>query len=382
MPDQTIETRFGSFVGFDTLTVHADTIVTLPSEGVSGALPFAVRANASAGEICLDTSTGSKIVPPCDGNESGSFGNIAPPLFGNTDLGTSPECKHQTSNNNHVAESIAMGIDHGLSKFSSDDWSSTGWSPGDNTSNNSVDSVANMDECTDTGGQVAEYADGSPIDAIYVDTGNSVKKAITEGLVTGTGYQDGSDARLTRSGDRRKVDGYWMDNQPLWQHLLDDSAKGELGTVDYDDGGTWAPESCDPQGFKGQSLSYKNTQMRICLDDYQGGSYSGQIFDDSLTNSPRLGTAPRLWHDNLGTGISYRPIKRFDVVYVHALHFDDKDETAFYPDDASSGDLNMKKWKDVEQVTAFLLVDDMVSPTVKKALEVDSTGLIEPTIFE
>lgn len=380
LPDQLVDTSFSRIWGVDSLTASADTIVTLGSDGGVGALPFAIRGNAGSGEVCLDTSTGSKIVPPCDGNESGSFGNIGPPLFGNPDLGTSPECQHQTSANNHVAESIAMGIDHDIDEFTPDDWYATGWDPDDNTSKNSVDAVANMDECIDTGNPIADFADGDPINAVYVDTGNSTKKDITEGMVTGTGYQDGEDARLTRTGDPRDVDGYSLDNQPLWQHLISDGGAAESGTVDY--GTSWAPSSCDPSLFVGESIGDKNDQMRECLEDYEGGGHSGQIFANSILDSPRVGKAPRLWHNNLGSGLSYRPVKSFDIVYINALHFDDKDETAFYPNDEDGSAITMKKWKDVEQVTAFLLLDSMVSTKVQAELGINSSGIVEPTIYE
>jgi hypothetical protein len=383
LPDQVIETSFGKVVGVDTITTYAEAVVTMLPPGGGGALPFAIRSDSTAGEICVDTSTGSKIVPPCDGNESGSFGNIAPPLFGNEELNTSPSCGNQTSSNNYVPESIAMGIDHYLHTFSLSQWTATGWSPSDNSSKKSVDAVSNMDECNDTGGTVAEAADGTPINAVYVDTGNSVKADITEGLVTGKGFSDGGDALLTRSGDTRHVAGYDLDNQPLWQHLLADGATAEnKKSVDYDDSGTWAPNSCNPAEFSGKSIEDKTAQMRTCLDDYEG-SFNGQIFANSIEDSPRVGTAPRLWHDNLGSGLSFRPVKSYDIVYINTVHFDDKDATVFYPDDDDDSDITLKgKWKEVEQVTAFLLVDSMISETTHTGLGGLANDSWEPKIYE
>lgn len=380
LPDQLVHTSFGRVIGVGNITTSADTIVTLMNPSGSGALPFAIRGDAGAGVICLDTSPSAD--PPCENNEKGSFGNIAPPLFGNEDMNTSPECQHQTSANNHVAESIAMGIDHFLHKYTPAQWSATGWDPDDNTSNNSVDAVTSMDECSENGGPLATAADGNPITGVYVDTGNSTKADITEGMVTGTNFQDGDDALLTRSGDRRHVDGYDLDNQPLWQHLLNYGADDENGDAVYYDGSV-APASCDPDAsIIGPSIEEKNAQMLTCLQDYQIGMFAVQVFDDSILESPRVGTAPRLWHNNLGSGLSYRPIRSFDVVYINALFFDDKDDTIFYPDDDDNSDITMNKWKDVEQVTAFLLLDSMLSDRVHKALGGVANDTFEPTIYE
>ena len=376
LPDQTVDATFGRILGVEALTTNADTIVTLLDEGGAGSLPFAVRGNSDTGEICLDTSTGSKIVPPCDGNEQGSFGNIAPPLFGSPILGTTPSCGQQTSANNYVPESIAMGIDHIIWTFPQASWTATGWDPDDNTSNNNVDAASNMDECTDTGGEFAEAADGVPVNSVYVDTGNNVKADITEGLITATGFADGQDARLTRSVRTRDVDGYSLDDVPLWDHLGDASfgsnPEDNHGIAACDQGQVEAAMTADPT----------SAAMRACLVAYQTGSYSTQIFSDSILNSPRLGIAPRLWHNNLGTGISYRPVRRFDIVYIHAIWFDDKDDTVFYPGESGGGPISLSNWKEVEQVTAFLLSDSMVSSNVLSVLGGFSNGTFQPTIFE
>lgn len=368
LPEQTIDTSFAKVIGFDTISTGAEATVTLLPDSNSGALPFAILGDATPGEVCLDTGTGGSIEPPCDGNESGSFGNIAPPMFGNPEIPTSPSCGNQTSANNYVPQGIAMGIDHRIWAFSQSDWNATSWSRSDSTSKKDVDAVANMDECIDTGDPIAAFGDGRPINAVYVDTGNSVKTDVTEGLVTGTGFSDGDDARLTRTSNPRSVDGYSLDNVPLWDHLLEDSDHGiticdgsdirDLGTIDD-----------------------KNDAMRDCLEQYPDGvSPAPQIFGNSILNTPRVGIAPRLWHDNLGSGLSYRPVEKFDIVYLHGLWFDDKDDTVLYP--GESGTLNMKKWKDVEQVTGYLLDDNMVSATVHDELGGQTNDTWQPGVWE
>lgn len=376
LPDQLVETSFARVLGINTLTTHADTIVTLLPLASSFSLPFAIRGNSTAGEICLDTGTTGQAQDPCDGSESGSFGNIAPPLFGFPPLGTTPDCIGQ-ANGENVAEAIAIGIDHFLFWLSASDWVATGWSPDDSTSNNAVDAAVNMDECDDTGGEVAEAADGVPIEGVYVDTGNSVRKDATEGLITGIAFSDGFDARLTRSLNTRLVDIYQLDNTPLWSHLFD-----------YP-GNSFDINECDGDTYAGLSLAEKNDRIRTCVEKYQDGPandgvpYETRIFADTIVNNnPRLGTAPRLWHNNLGSGLAYRPIQTFDLVYIHGLWFDDKADTVFYPDDADSSDITLVNWKDVEQVTAFLLLDTMVSDFVHDEVGKVALGLFDPTIYE
>jgi hypothetical protein len=225
-----------------------------------------------------------------------------------------------------------------------------------------------MDECTDTGGDLAEAADGAPINGVYVDTGNSVKTDVTEGLMTGTSFSDLKDARLTRSSDTRKVDGIDLDNIALWEHLLEDSTHG----LSYCDGS-------DIQAIS--DIVARSDAMSACLVEYQKMGAIVQIFDDSILNSPRVGTAPRLWHYNLGSGLAFRPVKSFDVVYIHGLWFDDKDQTVFYPDDGTGGDITLKKMKEIEQVTAYLLLDSMVSTKVLTTLG-GNTTYFQPTIYE
>jgi hypothetical protein len=368
LPDQTVGTSFGGILGIDSLTTHADAIVTLFPLGGAGALPFAVQADATSGELCLDTSTGGKIVPPCDGNEQGSYGNIAPPLFGEpTTLNTSPACSNQTASGGYIAESIAMGIDHLILSLPASTWNAQGPPAADNGDNSAkegpVDAYSNMDRCIDTGGQIAEAADGAPINAVLVDSGNAVKAAITEGLMTGGVFADGLGPRLTRTGPYRTVAGYQLDNTPLWDHLLAGST----------------PASCDGSTFAGlPDIAAKNTQMTTCLTMWTSGD--GQIFDDSILTSSRLGVAPRTWHEVYGNGLAASPVMSFEVVYIHALHFDDKDNLPFYPGDGTSP-ITLQNWKDIEQVTAYLLDPLMVSSNVT-AIYPGLSGEFDPALFE
>ncbi len=398
VPEQETDTSFGKILGVETLSTDAYAVATVWPPRGAGALPFAVRALEPAGEICLDTGPSGTTLPPCDGPAEGSFGNIAPPMFGNPLIPTSPECDQQTSSNNHVAESIAMGIDHIIWPYPSDSWLATGWSQTDNTATNTVlNSSVNMDLCTEvtsSGETVARPKDGVLIDGVVIDTGNTVKTDVTEGLISASVFADGMSGRLWRSANTIAVKSgstaYHLDNTPLWTHLLADGATVDTGgPVSYSDAGPYAPSSCDPANF-GADIESDNAQMVTCLADYETGLYVGQIFDDTILDTPRFGVAPQLWHDNLGSGVSYRPVEQFRMVYVAGLWFRLKTHSTpepFYADGIST------EWcpvmigskcavvEEVEQMTAYLLDSTMVSLTARSHYP----GLGTPpeiTIFE
>jgi hypothetical protein len=375
LPERSVETTFAKVIGFDTITTGAEATVTLLSGGGSGALPFAIRGNSGSGEVCLDTGTSGHAEEPCTGSESGKFGNIAPPLFGNEALGTSPECAHQTSANNYVADSIAMGIDHVLWPFDEAFWIATGWNPDDAPHKQSVidDTNTQLDECVDTGGSVAAPADGIPINTVWVDTGNSMKADVTEGMMTGTNFADGDDARLTRSSNTRSVQGYALDNNALWKYL----GAASSGTNPED---SHFITECDGPTIRAlATIDEKNEAMRLCLESYptSGGP---QIFSDAILESPRLGAAPRLWYNNLGGGLKPHPIQTFDLVFIHGLWFKNALDTPFFPDDGTA--LYTKGKKEIEQVTAHLLLDSMVSDEVHTALGGFSNDSWIPEIYQ
>ncbi len=385
-PVQKTLSFFAQTMGIPFLSTDADTVVTVLPTGNSVLLPFAVRADTPAGHICLDTGPGGTSLPPCDGPEKGSFGNIAPVQFGNPFTGTQPECDKQASANNMVPDAIAMGIDHILWKYPPASWTDTGWLKSNNTGKNEVkNSSVNMDLCSVVGG-TAVPSDGVPIDGGVIDTGNSTKADVTEGLISTTAFVDGGKGRLLRSTNTVAVkDGnstLQLDNTPLWSHLLADS-----GTVAYDD--VYAPASCNPTTVDAGTPEQKSDKMHSCLRDYENGGYSGQIFGVSILDTPRFGVAPQLWHDNLGSGLSYRPIENFRVVYLNGVWFDLKSASIepFYPDQTGQWCPVKKKGVcaqivEVEQLTAFLLTNSMLPEAARIAYPgLDEAG-IEVSIFQ
>ena len=376
LPDQLVDTSFGGVIGFDSLTTRAEATVTLLSDAGGGALPFAIRGNSGSGEVCLDT--GPNPEEPCESNESGSFGNIAPPLFGNEALSTSPSCSSQSSANNYVPESIAMGIDHILWEFPQGAWTASGWTPDQNTANSTVraNSDTHLDECEDVGESIARAKDGVPINTVYVDTGNSTKDDVTEGMLTGTGFPDGGDARLTRAqnGNTRVVHGRTVDNNAVWDFLL--AASGNHGI----------PECDGPTIRALATIDLKNDAMRLCLETYDTllpapPAKGPLLFSDDILQTPRIGVAPRLWHNNLGSGITFRPIQKFDVIFIHGIWFKQGGSIVpFFPDEGTAP--FTAGVMPIEQMTAYLLHDDMVSAAVHTSLGGFSNDTWQPEIWE
>lgn len=387
LPTQIYDTAFGNVVGLRELRTSATTVVTILPGAGTGILPFAVHGGVGTGEVCLDSGTGTS-QPPCDGSESGSFGNIAPPLFGNPFLGTPQDCKNQTSSNNRVPESIAMGVDHLIWKYDPAHWTASGWNTSDSTSNSVVRANQHtyVDECTETTGATALPVDGvgNPINTVWVDTGNSTKADVTEGLVSDQVWYDGGKSLLWRvppsepswpTDNVLSASETWvLDDKPLWQFVLS-AAQQSIA----------APGTCDPAGIT------NTADMLVCLDDYQaavdGGGSPGVIFSDDLLLSPRFGVAPQLWHDNLGSGLSLRPVEAFRPVFINRILFKGSGSALveWYPDGVHQDICQLKKTDcnplSVDQVTAFVLPKGSVSSVVDDFYPGDPNDLTV-SIFE
>jgi hypothetical protein len=368
LPTQIYDTAFGGVVGMTELRTGATAVATIMSEKGTGLLPFAVRGNVSTGEVCLDSGTGGSSVPPCDGSEAGSFGNIAPPLFGDPFIGSPQRCSNQTSANNNVAVAIAMGMDHIIYHFPETHWNTSTWLRTDNTSNNVVRSNPNtfIDECIEVpGADMALPVDGvgNPINTVWVDTGNNTKADVTKGLVSTSTFFDGKGARLWRvpndpnwPTDRVYSAGeIWvLDDRPLWDFLVPNAN---------------APASCAPGAVS------DTADMLKCLFDYQAAvsnpTHPGVIFSDDLLLSPRFGVAPQLWHTNLGSGQSLRPVETFRPVFINRILFKGKNSNLveWYPDGVDEPVCEVFKDEcnplTVDQVTAFVLPKGSVSAVVE-----------------
>jgi hypothetical protein len=138
---------------------------------------------------------------------------------------------------------------------------------------------------------------------------------------------------------------------------------------------------CDGPSIQALSdIEAKNTAMRECLEAYPS-SGGPQIFTNAIVQTPRIGVAPRLWHNNLGSGITFRPIKSFDLVFIHGVWFKKGGGlVSFVPDEATTPFTDGSF--PIEQVTAYLLADSMVSDDVHTALGGFSNDTWQPEIFE
>ncbi len=392
VPTQIYDTAFGGVIGLPELSTRATTVVTILPDRGTGLLPFAVRGNVPAGEICLDSGTGSS-QPPCDGSEAGSFGNIAPPIFGNPFIPTAQRCSNQTSSNNNVAVSIAMGIDHLIWKYTAAEWASSGWSRTANTSNNDIRANADTrrDECIEVpGGTTAQARDGDPINTVWVDTGNSTKTDVTNGLVSTIIFPDGQGARLWRTVPGAPTDtvnsaseSWILDDTPLWFFLLSES--------DQNANGTGVP-ACYPAAIAG--ATDQHLAMITCLEEYQAavadaGQSPGVIFNDDIAIYPRFGQAPQLWHESLGSGQSLRPVEQFRTVYINRILFKGQGSTLipWYPNGNGSDTIcqlhnSACNPLTIDQVTALLIPEDAISQVVKDTYPGGDPDNIQPSIYE
>lgn len=369
LPPQIVPTTFGRVLGATELTTNAFAESTLaPVSQASTLKPFAVRGNAGTGELCLQTASGGNAVPPCDGPERGSFGTIVSPAFGHTPPGRPARCQSLSA---IIDDNIALGLDHFVGLYESDTWTL----PMTNKPNNNAirSSDAKVDDCKLIGGE-AEAQDGVPIDTVLIDTGN-VFNEVTEGLITGDGtdayvplLQQGPNSKRTLKTKGNGGASYQLDNQPLWAYLK--SSLDPLVTL------------CAPDYFDSSvSEDDKRLNMNNCLS--QAEDKGIEIFEESIGSAPRFVWVPQIWHDNLGNGLSWRPVHSYRMAYLDGvfLKCSGTCDAIFYPGEGSSP-ITVKNQSSitVSQLTAFLLPEATVPLSVRRAFPSSEIGPFTPTL--
>ena len=398
VPVQQTDTSFGAVLGIDQIATEADTIVTFLDDG-SGLLPFAIVGDASGGEICLDTS--SQADPPCQNNDKGSFGAVLPPQWGKASLGTSQYCPSNGNGDGGLAAATAHGMDHYVLNYLSSNWYAYFGDPNAGYSNSAIfNSNVNVDVCTTTSGDRAAAADLShepdvePINGVVVDTGNSARAEISRGLISGDTFGSSSSARLLKTTGADQVDvhdkhtKYLVDNTPLWHFLRTDL---NYNNVD-------APSSCAPGYVTGvPEGSAKSARMVECLEDYELGSGYDTLFkdEDKMVESPRFAVAPQLWMNDLGSGLSYSPVRETRPLYLAGIDllkskkndwwyadFDDKGPICYNKNGDRETNTNKCESMEIDQVTAYLLPHGSYGDVVEKSYPGNNPDDIIPTIWE
>ncbi|MFP5333555.1 MAG: hypothetical protein ACLGHX_14485 [Acidimicrobiia bacterium] len=388
VPDQLLDTTFARVIGFTELTTNAWAIAEIQPSVPGGILPFAILGGGGAGHYCLRSGTGggggggggnSGVPDPCTGPNTGNFGTIDSPLFGNPALETTQVCS-QTANARVLATNIALGFDHPV--FKNFGYPSAG--------------ARKTDVCFE------EFPN-----ALATDQG--MGQGTEAGLINGTAgnfHSPKAAPRLQSSNDTTLVVGVELDDQPLWEFLLPDETvlavdSGGNPTLILDYGpddeptspGTNAPAECDPATFDNGSFdwdgdgtddpnrSYKH--MQACIVAYIDGGYSVQMFSDAIGGTesnpvPRFAYVPQFHQTTFPSGGSdWRDIKRFRAVYLQGLWFGTgNNETAWHPREGSapaSGNLR--------QVSAFILPDEALPADLRSDPPPNTRTFYQPFLY-
>jgi hypothetical protein len=363
IPDQLVETAFAKIIGIDQVATNADAVAKLESEPAQTAvLPFGIPGGTQAGEVCLRSSPSGTAILPCQGPTGGAFGTINSEFFG--DYFPPADCG--LPGHDELEQNIAIGIDHAVAEWPSEDAGDEGVTdgslhPGDNV----VRDYQNIgfDRCDLDGGTVVPEDAGhiTPPNTMREDTGFS-PDAVQDGLVQ---YDDGryfgENSRLQQGSNRTRTifdngDALLLDNKGLWDYLVNDS------TVS---GPSFGADACDGGKYGGLDLEEKVARMHDCLRGWEATNGAGteeDIFVDDIDESPRFVWSPKYWHASAGTGTSWQPIQEFKLIFIGGTYFECNGggcDIIFYPDAETTDDMcdsnGCDKKISIEQVTGFVI---------------------------
>lgn len=361
LPEQFVDTTFGKIIGFDTVSTGAQAIARIePREGEDGLLPFGIPGGAPEGELCLSTSPSGIAEDPCQGPSAGGFGTINSEFFGEF-FGTAT-CANPGAS--ELEQNIALGIDHFVDLWPNSPGVAEGTShPGDATIIGLPD--VSYDQCRLSGGTKVPQQAGQafPPNTHRVDTGFPAG-AVETGLISDTMFL-GQPSRLQntanptqdvvkrRQGANNIV--YELDDRGPWEYLVGNGL-------------------CDPTSYDSLATT-KDKIIRFdkCLKTY--GNSTTDIFDPSITDSPRFAWAPQYWYAPSTSGTSWQPVKSYRMVFLGGTWFNcisGSCGAVFYPDendetgnveicDASGPGCALLT---LNQISAWLLPDEAVPDSV------------------
>ena len=375
IPDQLVGTTFGAVIGFDSITTHAVSIAKVAlTKGAPPIVPFGLDAGADAGEFCLSTAPAGNAFPPCEGSETGSFGPIISPLFG--EFGNHPpECNGNTLR--WFERNLVWGLDHRIEQYPgaipSGPWSQGMW-----------DSLADTkrDACTEVGGLAVEV-DGFPINSVKVGTGFP-NPEMTNGLVSNQLFE-GRKARLQQwsAGSPTRVA---MDQNTEW--VLDNT--GPWAYLTNDAGNPPVCQAATYQATPPLTTDQKVERFELCLDGLKIAPV--EVFSAGIIDSPRFVWAPQF---GLGTppGSKFTPIREFQPLFLGGVWFNCPNPNSgnpcgitFYPDEEENSYLcdgiypSCKKIK-VEQISAWMIPMGALPQSVLDAFE-DRYKDVEAQLFQ
>ena len=373
VPDQLVGTTFGAVIGSDSIATNAVSIAKTALVGTAPpVVPFGINSGASPGEVCLSSASTGTAYPPCTGSQTGAFGPIVSPLFG--DFGTHPvECSGNQIR--WFERNLVWGLDHRLSPWPHENTipTPTPW-PGQSALDALPD--LNRDACVlDPDGNAAPI-NGIPINAVQVGTGFP-DPGMTNALIS-DGTFDGRPSRLQLPTTATRAlmdqnDQWDVDNVGPWTFLTDASPVS----------------ACQRSAYTAAlSTDEKTTLFEACIVDPS----AGEIFDTNIATSPRFVWAPEYVYES-PPGSKFTPIRGFRPSFIAgvwmncpnpnsgnpcgAVFFPDEDVT----DPICDGTFPSCKKMTVDQISSWLLPESALPQAVLDDFEA-AFGNLEPELYQ
>lgn len=333
IPPILVEATFGRVAGVNSFQTRAAAEAELSAKVSGDILPFGLPgAAAGHSEVCIkSTANGHDGTLPCSGSDSGNFGSLDSPLFGNAAMSTTRQCDGGTQN--VLEQNIAAGIDHALDEFRE---------AGDPSE------AVRLDQC---GVENPNHVTGQ----------TGIGSALDPGMVSGSTYSNGP-ARLKRgSNAKRSVSGNLIDDRPLWEYMRNITVGSDKSTQ--------VPAECAKSSITSKTL------MKACLDEYKRQGYTTDLFDlDSVNpgdgtydiqSSPRFAFVPELDQNTWGEGKKNYGIRAFRAVYIQTTYHKCNGngcDIIFNPGEPCATCAQTKK--DLDAVTALLIPDEALPQAI------------------
>jgi hypothetical protein len=299
LPDRDVPTSFARVIGINEIPIHAVAEAQVDYMSMGPVKPWSLPSNPDSHE-CLGTPPDGLLsdpdpLDPCGGSESGNFGLLDSPWFGNP---LSPYvtagCVETSDFDNRTTRNIALGLDHLILK-SPDPPASTAIGR-DDCAAVSTPTYVPWVLHTQPGFTHATLDRGMLGDPQFGTTNQPGLLRQTGGLNGGGGTPDQINL-LTRTGSA-----HWADNVGLWEYL--DPSNGP---------------HCDPASFTisatGPIKTGRDLTQRMvdCLDH-------APTFLPSLLTSPRFAVVPSLDYVHCDFASQY-PDCLTGGDWVHVLDF-------------------------------------------------------------
>ena len=332
VPRIPVETSFAGVIGVNQLFASAAAEAEVDQVGI---LPFGVIASgASSSESCLKSGpNGHDGTAPCAGSDSGNFGWMDSPIYGD---GASSVCTGDGPD--RLVFNTVHGIDHEMDQYRE--------SPDEMTE------AARLDEC---------YTHRP--NQMKTQTGN-MPNVLMDAFVRGSGGV--APGRLARyEFEHRTVANHELDDRPLWEYITSGLVPPSV------------PQTCVREH---QPTTWSKARMRQCLDEYIAAGSTTPLFtrDDTdpgdgrydIELSKRLAFVPE-FHPlpppatGWGTGTEFHLVKAFRVVFIQTLFFGcngNRCNAVYNPGETGTGALEHAT--QLDSVTAFLLKDGMLPSSI------------------